>query len=236
MIRPLPLLLLAMLVCWPAAADAQGRMRGGAPQAAPRGGPVQQAAPRGGVQRQGGRGRAQQQTIIVVPAFGYGYGYGFYGAPVFNAGTVLPFNSYDIFSEWPEPVVASPFRSASTGSNDSYSSALVAELGRLSHEVEQLRVQTARALPAPVAPPASGGTAPNAAAAPPAPPNPERIVPPTVLVLREGRRVETRNYAIVGDMFWVLDEGKSQKIPLADIDREASEKENRGFGTRLPLE
>jgi hypothetical protein len=55
------------------------------------------------------------------------------------------------------------------------------------------------------------------------------------LIFRDGRRMSILNYAIVGQTLWVLDEQNSTKIPLSDLNLEATQKENRGQGVRFPL-
>jgi hypothetical protein len=61
--------------------------------------------------------------------------------------------------------------------------------------------------------------------------------PPTTLVFRDGKRVETQNYAIVGNTLWLMaDNGHMQKVPLSELDREATLKSNgeRGVDFRVP--
>jgi hypothetical protein len=92
------------------------------------------------------------------------------------------------------------------------------QVQQLSQEVEQLRDQQALASqPSP----------------PPAPAVPEPPPTPTTLVFRDGHRLSIMNYAIVEDMLWVLDENRSDKIPLSDLNLEATEKENRSHGVRF---
>jgi hypothetical protein len=66
-------------------------------------------------------------------------------------------------------------------------------------------------------------------AAPEAPPS-------TTLVFKDGHRVEVGNYAIVGATMFDLTPGHSRKIALADVDLEATQKENEDHGVsfRLP--
>ena len=66
-------------------------------------------------------------------------------------------------------------------------------------------------------------------AAPEAPPS-------TTLVFKDGHRVEVGNYAIVGATMFDLTPGHTRKIALADVDLEATQKENEDHGVsfRLP--
>jgi len=60
--------------------------------------------------------------------------------------------------------------------------------------------------------------------------------PATVLAYRDGRRVEARNYAIVGETLWVLSGERALKIPLSelDLDKTIQENEQRGVEFTAP--
>ena len=94
------------------------------------------------------------------------------------------------------------------------------------------------------------GTGAPAAATAPAPQEPEREVefapareaapvadqPDTLLVFRDGHKLEVQNYAIVGDMLYDMTPGHSHKVLLADLDLDATtrQNDNRGIDFRLP--
>jgi len=61
--------------------------------------------------------------------------------------------------------------------------------------------------------------------------------PATVLVFKDGRRLEIENYAIVGNTLYDLSGGGRRKIPLADLDLGATTKENdkRGIDFQVPV-
>jgi len=61
--------------------------------------------------------------------------------------------------------------------------------------------------------------------------------PATVLVFRDQRTQETRNYAIVGQTLWDFEARGSKRIPLTDLDLEATAEANeaRGLEFRLPV-
>lgn len=67
-------------------------------------------------------------------------------------------------------------------------------------------------------------------------PQPSPILPPTVLVFRDQRKLEVQNYAIVGQTLWNFTPGRTQKIPLSGLDLAATEKANddRGVTFRIP--
>ena len=73
-------------------------------------------------------------------------------------------------------------------------------------------------------------------AEPSAPPQPAADQPQTLLVFKDGRQLEVQNYAIVGDTLVDLTEGHRRKVPLTDLDVEATAKRNddRGIDFRLP--
>jgi hypothetical protein len=101
--------------------------------------------------------------------------------------------------------------------------ALSDEVNKLRGDINQLKEQT-QALTAPPPP------APAAAPAPSEPP-----APATVLVLRDGKQVETTNYAVMDQTLWNFSARPVQKIPLASIDLPASQKANSARGVDFSL-
>lgn len=69
-------------------------------------------------------------------------------------------------------------------------------------------------------------------------PAPEPIAnqPNTVLIFKDGHQVEVANYAIVGATLYELNDGRSVKVQIADLDLPATVKENdqRGVEFQLP--
>lgn len=65
---------------------------------------------------------------------------------------------------------------------------------------------------------------------------PQKKGPATELIFRDGHSMEARNYIIVGPTIWVLTEQQAKKIPLSDLDLDATAKTNneRGIEFRLP--
>jgi hypothetical protein len=77
------------------------------------------------------------------------------------------------------------------------------------------------------------------AAVPPPPPGPAPEVadqPETVLVFKDGHQASVDNYAIVGSTLYDLSGGKRHKIPLADLDLNATAQRNddRGVDFEVP--
>lgn len=92
------------------------------------------------------------------------------------------------------------------------------EVGRLAKEVEDLRQQQAAVQ---AAPPLQSS-------------QPEAVIP-VVLIFHDGHRREIQNYAVIGQMLWVLDEKSSTKIALSDLDLEATQRENQARGVRFSI-
>lgn len=95
-----------------------------------------------------------------------------------------------------------------------------------------------RDYPAPRAPenyrsPEPAPQPPVAAAQPQEPPQEQ---PPTLLVFKDGRKMEVANYAIVGATLYDLSDGRSKKVALAELDLAATVKQNddRGIEFKLP--
>ena len=158
------------------------------------------------------------RPIIVTQPFGYypyyGYSYGSYGySPYYS--TPVGVSAYaDPAYAYTEPAYAQPPAYVSQAPAVSPNEAdLTYQIGMLSQQIEQLRQEQARS----------------------APPAPAQSAAAAVLIFRDGHRQEIHNFAIVGDTLWVLDERTSTKISVADLDIDATQKENRSHGVRFPL-
>jgi hypothetical protein len=73
-------------------------------------------------------------------------------------------------------------------------------------------------------------------AAPATPPEPPKAQPMTVLVFRDGHKVEIQNYAISGATLYNLSDAAPHQVPLDDLDLAATTKANseRGIAFHLP--
>jgi hypothetical protein len=65
---------------------------------------------------------------------------------------------------------------------------------------------------------------------------PDPPLPPTLLIFKDGRTLEVANYAILGPTVFDLTPGHRRKIPVMDLDLEATRKQNdeRGVTFQLP--
>jgi len=85
-------------------------------------------------------------------------------------------------------------------------------------------------------PPVKNATRPRrsetADADPPAPTTPQE---PTLLIFKDGHKIEVGNYAIVGATLFDLTPGHSRKVALADLDLDATRQQNEGRGIVFQL-
>lgn len=147
---------------------------------------------------------------------GYSKGYGGF-APVFGG---YAFPAYlptveDSFASAPEPPPVDPTAMMLTN-----------EIDQLRGEIDRMKAQASPPpglVPAPAAPAVQEPVAP-------VPPTPA-----TVIVLRDGRRLETSNYAIMDQTLWNFSARPIQKIPVSSIDVSASEKANAERGVDFSL-
>ena len=102
---------------------------------------------------------------------------------------------------------------------------IIRELDRLTDQVERLREQqeTLSYVPRPGQQQAQAATKTET----------ER---PAVLVFRDKHVQEVQNYAIVGNTLWIFNEQQAKKVPLSQLDLDATAKlnEERGVEFRVP--
>ena len=157
-------------------------------------------------------GRHFHRPVIIGQPFGFGFQSSFY-SPFFSPfypPTPIYGAPYYGSSVYPPVVDTAPASEPAPVNQNELD--LSYQVGRLTQEVEQLRQeqQAVRQPAQPLAPPT-----------------------PTVLVFRDGHRLNIVNYMIVGETLWVADEQSATKIPLSDLDLDATRKENRGRGVRF---
>jgi len=107
--------------------------------------------------------------------------------------------------------------------DDSNSRELSLQVERLSDEVETMRDEERRR------------DDNRAASQPQSRPAPDDS-PSAVLIFRDGRQLSVRNYAVVGNTVWVLNEHAAKKFAVSDLDISATEQANakNGVEFRLP--
>ena len=117
---------------------------------------------------------------------------------------------------WPDTSQTYPAEQPSGAVQYQSDPELRAAIDRLTEEVETLRQeQQARNIPHQTA-----ATAPERPAS-------------TVLVFRDGQRTEVQNYGIVGQTLWIFSERHARKVPIADLDWEATQQVNAERGAEF---
>jgi hypothetical protein len=54
--------------------------------------------------------------------------------------------------------------------------------------------------------------------------------PPVALIFTDGRRIDTRSYAVTGETLWIHSSDRAQKVSLAELDLEKTKRVNAGRG------
>ena len=159
------------------------------------------------------------RPVVVAPIVGGYYSPYYWPSPVYGYGSsVYPAYSspgyYDQGYSYPDTVGPA----ANQNELD-----LAYQVGQLSAQVAQLQQQQQQGITTYTQP-----SSPLQRSAQPA-------ATPTELVFRDGHGMDIQNYAIVGDTLWVLDAGVATKIPLSELDLDATQKENHSRGVRFNI-
>lgn len=136
----------------------------------------------------------------------------------FWGANYIPGFSSDYYYPQP-PAQQEPAPAAS--SDNSNDIQLAIQMQRLTDEVEQLRADQLRQHSLQQVPGASMSAAQPAAA--------------TTFVFRDGHRLTAKNYAIAGQTLWIFSEHMAKKVPIADLDRAATEELNAANGVEVHL-
>jgi len=156
------------------------------------------------------------------PYYGYGYGYGYYGGLAYDT------SYYD---------------SSYSSDEALYQRQVASQVDQLSREVQDLREELRERSMQPVYAPApqnpTSEAQPHASrqdSSTSAKTQPSRPELATVLVFRDQRIQEVKNYAIMGKNLVVVADQRQRKIPLADLDLAATTKlnEERGVDFQVP--
>ncbi len=67
-----------------------------------------------------------------------------------------------------------------------------------------------------------------------APPPSKPTDPPLILIFRDGTRMEVRDFAVVGQVFWDLSGHPTRKFPISQLNLEASIQANEARGVEFP--
>jgi hypothetical protein len=159
----------------------------------------------------------------------YGYGYPY---PYLYATPIIPVYPLAAYPEVPAyPIATDGYDSGATvvETPQPYYPYYPSDSVGLDQQMRQQQVGIYRP---PVQPAAAAAPAQPAPAATPSP----EPAPPAVLVYRDGRRAEVNNYAVVGQTLWIFSEQRARKVPLADLNLEATRTANaeRGIDFAVP--
>jgi hypothetical protein len=146
-----------------------------------------------------------------------------YGYPYAYPYMIYPYYPYGLQSDFVYSSAASSAYGAPAYMAD-HDSGVQSDLYRLQAELDQVRQQQAAqaerqqyALNTPTDTPRP---------IPATRPRQETPAPATVLIYRDGHRAEVHNYAVVGQVLWIFSEERARKVPLADLDLDATRKAN----------
>jgi hypothetical protein len=84
-------------------------------------------------------------------------------------------------------------------------------------------------------PPTANSSAPHANQSAANPDESDPAQEPTTLIFKDGHQVEVENYAIVGRTLFDMTPGHPRKVAIADLDLNATEKQNDEHGVRFQL-
>ena len=163
-------------------------------------------------------------------AYAYPYSYP-YSYPYAYPYTAYPYYGLGLQSDFVYSNAAVPTYDAPAYMAD-HDTGLQSDLYRLQAELDQVRQQQAAerqqyALNTPTETPRP---------IPATRPRPEPPAPPTVLVFRDGHQSEVHNYAVVGQTLWIFSEERARKVPLADLDLDATRKANEERGVEFAVQ
>jgi hypothetical protein len=183
----------------------------------------------------GGGGRVAQGGFRFGGGFGFG-GFGGFGRPGFSRGRFhhnrfffgfgtgfyYPYAYSYYYPSYPYYPVTYPAYDYSVNSYQQQE--VIRELDHLTNEVERLREQqeTLSYVPRPGQPQPQAATKAEAAR-------------PTVLVFRDKHIQEVQNYAVVGETLWIFNEQQAKKVPLSQLDLDATGKLNEERGLEFPV-
>jgi hypothetical protein len=153
----------------------------------------------------------------------YAYAYPYY--PIYPY-TAYPYYGVGLQSDFVYSNAASPAYMAD------HDTGVQSDLYRLQAELDQVRQQQAAdrqqyALSTPTDTPRP---------IPATRPRQEPTAPPTVLIFRDGHQAEVHNYAVTEQTLWIFSEERARKVPLADLDLDATRQANEERGVEFAVQ
>jgi hypothetical protein len=154
--------------------------------------------------------------------FGYPYAYPYMAYPYYPYGLQSDF----VYSNYAAP------QDYNAGQN----AVVVSDLQRLQSELDQVKQQQAIEREQYSERQQYAMNSPTAAPQPIPHSRQEAPAPSTVLVFRDGHKTEVRNYAVAGQTLWIFSEERARKVPLADLDIDATRQTNEDRGVEFALQ
>jgi hypothetical protein len=151
-------------------------------------------------------------------AYPYSYAYPYTAYPYYGLGLQSDF----VYSNAAVPSYSAPAYMAD------HDTGVQSDLYRLQAELDQVRLERQQyALSTP-----SDTPRPTPATRP----RPEPPAPSTVLIFRDGHQAEVHNYAVAGQTLWIFSEERARKVPLADLDLDATRNANEERGVEFAVQ
>jgi hypothetical protein len=136
----------------------------------------------------------------------------------------LPYYAYFPYDEsYPGMYNSQPPYSPDQSADSEQINSLNDQVQQLTNEVQRLQNELEATRTQPIQPAVIEVT-------PSIPPPP---IKPTVLVFENGQKVKIQGYAIVGSTLWTNDQDGLKKIPLSDLNLDATRKENLKHGVNF---
>jgi hypothetical protein len=161
--------------------------------------------------------------------FGYPFaaGYPYY--------TAYPYYPYGLQSDFVYSNFYNPDQQA-MGYNPGQNAVVVSDLQRLQSELDQMKQQQAIERERYSERQQYAMNSPTGTPQPIPRSRQEAPEPPAVLVFRDGHRLEVSNYAVAGQTLWIFSQERARKVPLADLDLNATRQVNEERGVEFAVQ
>jgi hypothetical protein len=211
--------------------------------AGPRGGTAIGARPGGRVVVRGGVGFGHSPQFGVFVGsrsfhhrrFFRPFPFGFPFASGYPFYTAYPYYPYGLQSDFVYSNFYNPDQQA-MDYNRGQNAVVVSDLQRLQSELDQMKQQQAIERERYSERQQYAMSSPTAAPRPIPSSRQEAPVPPTVLVFRDSHKLEVSNYAVAGQTLWIFSQERARKVPLADLDLNATRQVNEERGVEFAVQ
>jgi hypothetical protein len=158
-----------------------------------------------------------------------GFGFGVSPVVVSPYPGYFPYGYYPYTSPYPYPVNPAPYYPDTTPVPDtSYYATGEQSMSDLNNQIQRLTLEVQRLQELAATTSATAVPPPEAKPAPP--PTPQ---PPTILIFKDGRRLESRGYAIVSKTLWAFTSTGTRSFPYDELDVDGTRAENLKHGIKF---